>query len=189
MTQYKAHQEALSATLETILPNNQRDRFQRYLDYKEKTAPHFVNEHLGLTVTPPAKLMEWGANIEQALDKTHRRTDHLRERLFATLSDALYALGYTIPEWVAPRADSIAGRRPYIHNAFRLAREYRQTHLDGKDVITADGPFVNGLAKRLGIKASEIFETGQRVSAFEMAYWAVQEKQQQLSMQESPAQC
>ncbi len=182
LSQFKLHQQSLRSTLDAILPESQKARFQKYLDYKKSQDPIFVNGSLGLPLIPPAALMAWGAETEEKLSNTHGKTDHLRERVFVTLSDALYALGYTAPEWVAPSAQernplAEPGLTPHIRAIYRLAREYRRDHLDGKDVLTSDGPFVNGLAKRLGVKPDRIFEKDTRVSAFEMAYWAIREDQ------------
>lgn len=178
-SQFKIHQESLQETLETILPESQKARFQKYLDYKNSPSIAFAGKDLGLPLTPPAALMGWGAETEGKLSRTHDRTNHLRERVFITLSDALYALGYTAPEWVAPRAEQSpqAIDKPYREAVYRIASEYRRDHLDGKDILTPDGPFVNGLAKRLGIKPEQIFKKDTRTSAFEMAYWAIQDRQ------------
>lgn len=182
LSQFKLHQASLRGTLEQILPDSQKARFQKYLDYKSSQDPAFPDASLGLPLTPPAALMAWGAEAEEKLSNTHRKTDHLRERVFITLSDALYALGYTAPEWVAPTAQernplAEPGLTPRIQAIYSLAKEYRRDHLDGKDVLTSDGPFVNGLAKRLGVKPERIFEKETRISAFEMAYWAIREEQ------------
>lgn len=178
-SQFKKHQESLKQSLEEILPSSQRSRFQKYLDYKNSPEPHFAGQNLGLPLTPPAALMAWGVATEEKLSATHNRTDHLRERVFATLSDALYALGYTAPDWVAPRADTGTddARNRHIQAIYSVAREYRREHLDGKEALTEDGPFVNGLAKRLGVKPERIFQSEKRISAFEMAYWAIREEQ------------
>lgn len=177
-SQLKDHHESLRQTLEAILPSSQKARFQKYLDYKTSQSIAFADTDLGLPLNPPVALMAWGAETEEKLSDTHGKTNHLRERVFVTLSDALYALGYTSPEWVAPCAEpSTLASKPYLQTLYRIASEYRRDHLDGKDMLTPDGPFINGLAKRLGVKPERIFQSEPRISAFEMAYWAIQEGQ------------
>lgn len=171
--QFKEHLESLRQTLDAIVPESQKDRYQKYLDYKHSPGIAFKGESLGLPLAAPAALMAWGADAEEKLNTTHGRTNHLRERVFVTLSDALYALGHTAPEWVAPCAN-----KPYLETVYRIASEYRREHLDGKEILTTDGPFANGLGKRLGIKPEQIFKRDNRTSAFEMAYWAIQDAQQ-----------
>lgn len=170
LAEFQKHRDSLPRTLAGILPEKLKPQFQSYLDFKHNPQIH---KELGLPITPPEGLMDWGLSVERKLQETHNRSDQLRERLFTTLSEALYALGYTVPEWAAPRADLAIETRLLEQKLLPLACEYRREHLDGKSVLTTDGPFISGLARRLGVKTDAIYGQDAKVSAFEMAYWAI----------------
>lgn len=73
-----------------------------------------------------------------------------------------------------------------IQPAFAAASTYRTMNIDGISVLTSDGPFISGLAKRLGITSTEIYqEPVKRVSAFEKAFWLITERMHETNKEAS----
>jgi hypothetical protein len=147
-------------------------RYQLYLDLKE-TPIRTMPGGLALRVEMPAELLEWGDALRTELQAAHSTTERLRQQVYDTLTDALYCLGAACIDWIAPRED-LSRAEGLIKPAFAAASAYRRAHIDGIEVLATDGPFISGLAKRLGIPPSSIYrEPAVQVSAFEQAYWAV----------------
>jgi len=147
-------------------------RFEQYLDYQQSTG-HSIKSSYGLPVSPPNDLMNWGEAINVELDLLRANRETQAQAVFESLCHALYTLGQASLDWVSPCQD-LSNRSELFTSALKAAGDYRQKYIDGKRVITQDGPFINGLAKRLGVAPSELLRSAEtKVSVFEQAYWAV----------------
>lgn len=150
--------------------------------YKERL--QILREHESSAGRRPAPPLE-RVTSEQHLRDTQRISEQLQQETYEALTKALYCLGMASVEWIAPRPD--LGRfKGVIQPAFAAASTYRTMNIDGISVLTSDGPFISGLAKRLGISSADIYqEPVKRVSAFEKAFWLITEKMQESSKEAS----
>ncbi len=179
LAEYKAHESKKSAALDRLIPAGKRNQFQKYLDQRCDSPVRTADGELYLPVLVDSKLQEWGLAIENELADIHEQSSELRKSVYEHLTRALYCLGAVCVDWIAPRADKTL-YEGMVKPAFAIGSEYRKNFIDGISVLTTDGPFVSGLSKRLGIKPADIYKANDhRVSAFEMAYWAVSGDQAQ----------
>ncbi|MFG8365166.1 hypothetical protein ACEOSU_20770 [Pseudomonas aeruginosa] len=143
-----------------------------------------LREHEAMASRAPAPdLNPFGT--EPVAHEAQRRYEQLQQETYEALTKALFCLGMASVEWIAPRSD--LGRfKGAIQPAFAAASTYRTMHIDGISVLTSDGPFISGLAKRLGITSAEIYqEPVKRVSAFEKAFWLITERMHETNKEAS----
>jgi hypothetical protein len=169
LTAWRNHQAEKAKRSERLREPATLARFQAYLDQTATPAlrilPTAINE----------SLQAWGDSIDAELGKTHEISEQLQQHVYETLTEALYRLGMACVDWIAPRADLSPGQG-LVKPAIASAGAYRKANIDGIEVLTTDGPFMSGLAKRLGVATKDIYrDQPVRVSAFEQAYWSIEQ--------------